>query len=83
MTILTLSLSLTSKCQVSLERRVLDLESEAMRGPCSILTVGNILSLDFFCFYTVKTKMSILAFLCVCEIPDYVFVFVCDIVKQA
>ena len=27
---------------------MLDLESEAMRGPGSIPTVGNILSLDFF-----------------------------------
>ena len=41
------SLSLTSKCQVSVERIVLDLESEAMRGPGSMLTGGNILSVDF------------------------------------
>ena len=39
---------LSSTCQVSVERRVLDLESEAMRGPGSIPTGGNILSLDFF-----------------------------------
>ena len=44
----TLSLSLTSKCQVSVERIVLDWESEAMRGLDSIPTGGNILSLDFF-----------------------------------
>ena len=31
-----ISLSLTSKCKVSPERRVLDLESEIMRGPGSI-----------------------------------------------
>ena len=35
----------------------MDLESEAMRGPGSIPTGGNILSLDFFCFHAVKTKM--------------------------
>ena len=39
---------LSSKCQVSVERRVLDLESEGMRGPNSIPTGGNTLSLDFF-----------------------------------
>ena len=39
---------LSSTCQVSVERRLLDLESEAMRGPGSIPTEGNILSLDFF-----------------------------------
>ena len=37
-----------TKCQVSVERRVLDLESEAMRGLGSSPTGGNILSLDFF-----------------------------------
>ena len=41
------SLSLTSKCQVSLERIVLDLESEVMRGLGSIPTGGNNLSVDF------------------------------------
>ena len=38
---------LRSTCQVSVEKRVLGLESEAMRGPGSIPTGGNILSLDF------------------------------------
>ena len=33
-----------------------------MRGLGSIQTRGNILSLDFFCFHIVKTKMSQLAF---------------------
>ena len=33
---------LSSTCQVSPERIVLDLESEAMRGPGSIPTGGNI-----------------------------------------
>ena len=42
---------LSSKCQVSSERRVLDLESEV---PGSVITVGNILSLDFFLFSCVK-----------------------------
>ena len=60
---------LSSTCQVSVERIVLDLESEAMRGPGSIPTGGNILSLEFVCFHIVKTKMSQLAFLCVCEKP--------------
>ena len=32
----TKRLSLTNKCQVSVERRVMDLESEAMRGLGSI-----------------------------------------------
>ena len=49
---------------------MLDLESEAMRGLGSIPTGGNILSLDFFCFHAVKTKMPILAFLCLCQKPD-------------
>ena len=45
---------------------MLDLESEALRGPGIIPTGGNILSLDFFCFqvYIVKTKMPQLAFSC-------------------
>ena len=41
---------LSSTCQVSPEMRVLDLESEVMRGPGSIPTVGNYFSLDFFVF---------------------------------
>ena len=40
---------------------MLDLESEAMRGPGSIPTGGNILSLDFF--HVVKPLMPILALL--------------------
>ena len=63
---------LRSTCQVSVERIVLDLESEAMRGPGSIPTGGNILSLDFF--HIVKLPMPILALLpmlCVCENPDW------------
>ena len=52
---------INSTCPVSVERRVLDLESEAMRGLGSIPTGGNILSL----------KMKILAFLCVCEKPEW------------
>ena len=38
---------------------MLDLESEAMRGPGSIHPEGNILSLDFFGFHTVKSKCHI------------------------
>ena len=41
-----------------------------MRGLGSIPTGGNILSLELFCFHAVKTKMPILAFLCVCEKPE-------------
>ena len=58
---------LSSACQVGVARVVLDLESEAIRGPCSIPTGGNILLLECFCFHVVKTKMPQLAFLCVCE----------------
>ena len=39
---------LSSTCQVSPERIVLDLESEVMRGPGSIPTGDNILLLDFW-----------------------------------
>ena len=39
---------LSRTCQFSVERIVLDLESEVMRGLGSIPTGGNILSLDFF-----------------------------------
>ena len=38
---------LSSTCQVSVEKIVLDLESEVMRGPGSTPTGVNILSLDF------------------------------------
>ena len=50
---------LSSTCQVSVERIVLDLESEVMRGLGSIPTGDNILSLDFF--HIVKPLMLILA----------------------
>ena len=65
---------LSSTCQISVERIVLDLESEVMRGPGSIPTGGNILYLDFF--HIVKPLMPILALLpmlCVCENPDLLF----------
>ena len=72
---------LSNVCQVSVERRVLDLESEAMRCLGSIPTGGDILSLEFFCFHAVKTKMPILAFLCICEktrlLPAFALVNVC------
>ena len=50
---------LSSTCQICVERIVLDLESEVMRGLSSIPTAGNILPLEFFCFHAVKTKMPI------------------------
>ena len=62
---------LSSTCQVSVEGIVLDFESDVMRGPDSIPTGSNILSLDFF--HTVKPPMPILALLsmlCVCENPQ-------------
>ena len=58
---------LSSTCLTSSERRLLDLESEIMRGLVSIPIQGNILSLDFFCFHAVKTKMLILHFRIDCE----------------
>ena len=52
---------LSSTCQVSVERIVLDMESEAMSGLGSYPTRNNILSLDFF--HVVKPLMPILALL--------------------
>ena len=51
---------------ISVESRVLDLESEAMRGRGSIPTGGNILSLDYF--HVVKPLMTILS---ICEKPEW------------
>ena len=59
---------LSSTCQVSIERIVLDLESVVMRGPGSIPTGGNILSLDFF--HVVKPLMSILPLLPILSIYE-------------
>ena len=47
---------LSSTCQVSVERIVLDLESEVVRDPGSIPTGGNILSLNFF--HVVFTELN-------------------------
>ena len=52
----------SNTCLVSPERRVLDLESEVMRGPGSIPTEGNIFHC-FFCFHIAKPLMPILALL--------------------
>ena len=63
---------LRSTCLTSSERRVLDLESEIMRGLGFIPAGGNILSIGFFCFHIAKPLMPILALmplLCVCEKP--------------
>ena len=62
---------LSSTCQVSVERMVLDLESEVMRDPGSIPTGGNILSLDFFHSEAFDTNICIIAMLCVCENPNW------------
>ena len=61
---------LSSTCQVSVERIVLDLESEVMRVPGSIPTGGNILSLDFF--HVVKPLMPLLSILSIYEKLVYV-----------
>ena len=56
---------LSSTCQVHPERIVLDLESEVMRGPGSILVRANRLTFftGFFGFQVVKPMMPILALL--------------------
>ena len=62
---------LSSTCQVSPERIVLNSESEVMKCLGSILTGGNIWYW-IFCFYVVKPLMPILALLpmlCVCKNP--------------
>ena len=53
---------LSSTCQVSPERIVLDFESEVMRGPGSIPT-GITIFTGFFYFYAVEPLMPILALL--------------------
>ena len=65
------SLITSDSCQVSVERIVLDLESEVMRGLGSIPTRDNLLSLDFF--HVIKPLMPILALLpilSICEKPE-------------
>ena len=52
---------LISTCQVSVERIVLDFESEAMRGLGSIPTGGNILPLDFFHVVNSDANIAIIA----------------------
>ena len=59
---------LSSTCQVSVERIVLDLESEATRGLGSIPTGGNILSLDFF--HIIRPLMPLLALLPILSICE-------------
>ena len=59
---------LSSTCQVSVERIVLDLESQAMRDQGSIPTGGNILSLDFC--HIVKSVMPILPLLPILSICE-------------
>ena len=59
---------LSSTCQVSVERIVLDFESEVMRGPGSIPTGGNILSLEFF--HVVKPLITILPLLPILSIYE-------------
>ena len=62
---------LSSTCQVSVERIVLDLESEVIRGLGSIPTGGNILSVDFF--HIVKPLMPILPLLTILSICEKLF----------
>ena len=61
---------LSSTCQVSVERIVLDLESEVLRSPGSIPTGGNILSLVCFCFHVIKPLMPILPLLPILSICE-------------
>ena len=68
---------LSSTCQTSVEKIVLDLESEVMRGPGSIPTGGNILSLDFFSHSKASDANIGIAVYCqfrlICEKLDYEF----------
>ena len=50
------------KIQVSPERIVLGVESEVMRGLCSIATGGNFFTGFFFCFHVVKPLLPKLEF---------------------
>ena len=50
-----------STCLSSLERSMLDLESDVVRDLGSIRTGGYILLPDFFCFHAAKTKVPLLA----------------------
>ena len=59
---------LSSTCPVSVESMVFDLESEVRRGPGSIPTGGNILSLNFL--HVVKPLMSILPLLPILSICE-------------
>ena len=56
---------LSSTCLTSSERRLLGLESEVMRGPGSIPTGGNILSLDFLFSCSKDKKGNINIFVCI------------------
>ena len=56
---------LCSTFLTSLERRLLDLESEVMRGPGSIPTGGNILSLDFLFSRSKDKNVNINIFVCI------------------
>ena len=47
--------------EISCNERLIN--TEAMRGPGSIPTGGNIMSLDFFCFHVVKLLMPIMVLL--------------------
>ena len=53
---------LSSTCKVCVERIMLDLESEVMRGPGSIPSGGNIFHW-VICIHIVKPLMAILALL--------------------
>ena len=58
---------LSSTCQVSVERIVLDLGG--YERPGSYSHCGSHFVTGFFCFHAVKTKIPILAFLPICEKP--------------
>ena len=66
---------LSSTCQISSERRMLDLESEVNEG--AILTAGNILSLGFFLFSRSKASVYEKLDWAISTIPDICSSFAC------
>ena len=64
---------LSSTCQVSVERIVLDSESDVMRGPGSFPTGDNILSLDLFNIGIIANFVSFVKNSYVCTVQGYSF----------
>ena len=68
---------LSSTCQVSVERRVLNLESEAMRG-LGYISTWVTFCYQIICFHVVKPLMPILS---ICEKLDWRRVLCVNLVK--